>query len=159
MISLKPEYLAATNVNALIKVLSVTAMIGFSQMMVIASGGINVSIGATGALSAIMAGGIMEKMGAPAGLALLAGLLTGMLCGAINGLLIYRAGGVGVAFFLTTLATASVFQGINLMITSGTPYYDIDPMFYAFGDTKFFGLQLSFYYVLLIAILTAISPL
>lgn len=153
MLSLKPEYLASTNVNAIMKVLSVTAMIGFSQMVVIATGGLNVSVGATGALSAVLAGGVMERMGAGGGTALLVGLLAGILCGAINGLLIYRAGGIGTAFFLTTLATASVFQGINLMITSGSPFYDIDPRFIAFGDTRIFGIQQSFYYVIVIAIL------
>ncbi len=153
MVSLKPQYLASTNINAIMKVLSVTVMIGFSQMVIIATGGLNVSVGATGALSAILAGGIMEQMGAPGSVAILIGLSTGILCGAINGLLIYRAGGVGTAFFLTTLATASVFQGINLMITSGSPFYDIDPRFIAYGDTRIFGIQQSFYYVIFIGIL------
>lgn len=155
MLILKPGYLSSTNCIAIIKVLSVTALVGFSQMIVIASGGMNVSVGATGALCAVITGGVMDQWGISAIVALVIGLLTGVICGVINGLLIYRAGGVGTAFFLTTLATSSVFQGINLMITSGNPFYGIDPAFFALGDTEIFGIPLSFYLVLVIAFVIA----
>ncbi len=153
MLILKPNYLAATNVFVLVKVLTITAMVGFSQMIIMAIGGLNISVGAIGALSAIIAGGAMDRLGVPAFPALIIGILVGVACGVVNGLLIYRAGGVGPAFFLITLATASLFQGINLTITSGNPYYGIDSKFMAYGDTQLFGLPLSFFYMLLVGLL------
>jgi len=151
MLVLKPNYLSGENVYQLTKVLTVTALIGFSQMICIASGGLNVSVGATGALCAILAGGSMDALNMGAPLALVIGLLGGAACGLINGLLIFRAGGVGVAFFLTTLATMSVFQGINYTITSGSPFYGIKPGFLAIGDTKLLGLPSSFFIMLAVA--------
>lgn len=153
MVVLKPNYLSSENVYQLTKVLTVTALIGFSQMICIASGGLNVSVGATGALCAILAGGAMEVYDISAGWAFLIGISGGVACGLFNGLLIYRAGGVGVAFFLTTLATMSVFQGLNYTITSGRPFYGIKPEFLAIGDTAIMGLPSSFFIMLFVAMI------
>jgi len=67
MLILTPNYLSSKNVYQLAKVLTVTALIGFSQMICIALGGLNVSVGAVGALSAVVAGGVMDVMDFPAG--------------------------------------------------------------------------------------------
>ncbi len=156
MLIIKPTYLSPTNIYVLAKVLTVTAVIGFSQMIVISSGGLNLSIGATGALSAVIAGWAMTAQGLPWWLGVLMGLGVGILCGVVNGLLIYRAGGVGVAFFLITLATASVFQGLNYTITKGNPFYGPDgkmaSAFLAMGNTKILGLPASFFIMLVIAV-------
>jgi len=152
MLILKPNYLSKTNIYMLTKVLTITALVGFSQMIIMSIGGLNISVGAIGALSAVIAGGAMDRLGVPALPALFIGLSVGFIAGCVNGLLIYRAGGVGPAFFLITLATASLFQGINLVITSGNPYYELDPIFLRFGDTLIFGLPISFFYMLIVGI-------
>lgn len=157
MLIIKPTYLSIKNVYALTTVLSVTAVVGFSQMIIIAGGGLNLSIGAIGALSAVTAGWAMTEAGAPWWISIIICLATGLLCGVVNGLLIYRAGGVGVAFFLTTLATASVFMGLNLTITRGNPFYGpngkFDSIFLAIGKTKIIGLPSSLFIMLSIMIL------
>lgn len=157
MLIIRPTYLSSNNIYALAKVLTITALVGFSQMVVIACDGLNLSIGSTGALSAVIAGWAMSAVGLPWWIGVLMGLLVGVICGLLNGLLIFRAGGVGVAFFLTTLATSSVFQGINMMITSGNPFYGpdrkFDEAFLAVGNTKILGLPSSFYIMLIIAAL------
>lgn len=160
MMIIKPTYLSGKNIYALATVLSVTAVIGFSQMIIIASGGLNLSIGSIGAVSAVIAGWAMTSAGFPWWFGVLLCIATGIICGVINGLLIYRAGGVGVAFFLTTLATASIFQGLNLTITKGNPFYGpggkMDEAFLAVGTTKIFGLPSSFLIMSAIAILLLI---
>lgn len=157
MLIIKPTYLSSKNIYVLAKVLTVTAVIGFSQMVVIACGGLNLSIGSIGALSAVIAGWAMTVVGLPWWVGVLMGLATGLLCGMINGLLIYRAGGVGVAFFLITLATSSIFQGLNLTITKGNPFYGpdgkMDSAFLALGNTKIIGLPASFLIMIAVAIL------
>ena len=145
-----PAYFSSKNIYTLCKVIAVSALIGFSQMIVISSGGMNVSIGATGALCAILSAYAMDYMGVSAGWSILIGIAAGAICGLINGLLIYRAGGVGVAFFLTTLATMSVFEGINLTITKGNPIYGITDEFLAVGNTLILGLPSSFFIMLFI---------
>jgi ribose transport system permease protein len=157
MLIIKPNYLSGTNIYTLFKVMTVTAVVGFSQMVIIGCNGLNLSVGATGALSAVIAGWAMTIAGWPWWAAVLLGLLMGIACGVLNGLLIYRAGGVGVAFFLITLATSSVFKGATLTITSGNPYYGpggkMDKAFLALGNTKVLGLPASFFIMLTVAIL------
>lgn len=152
LIIIKPNYLSASNIATLSKVLAVTAIVGLSQMISISSGGMNVSIGATGALSAIVAGWILEVAGMPAPLAIMSGLIVGAICGVVNGYLIYRNGGVGVASFLVTLATASVFTGINLTISQGRPYHKIPDSFISIGNSLFLGLPKSIYIMLVLAV-------
>ena len=157
MLIIKPTYLSQKNSYVLAQVLTVTAVIGFSQMIVIASGGLNLAVGSIGALSAVIAGWAMTVAGLPWWVGVILGLLTGIVCGVINGLLIYRAGGVGVAFFLITLATSSVFKGLNLTITQGNPFYGpdgkMDEAFLAMGNAKILGLPASFFIMLGIAVL------
>jgi len=157
MLILKPNYLSGTNIYTLFKVMTVTAIVGFSQMVIIGCNGLNLAVGATGALSAVIAGWSMTIAGLPWWVSVLFGLAIGILCGVVNGLLIYRAGGVGVAFFLITLATSSVFKGITLTITSGNPYYGpdnkMDAAFLAMGNAKILGLPASFFIMLAVAIL------
>lgn len=157
MLILKPNYLSGTNIYTLVKVMTVTAMVGFSQMVIIGCNGLNLSVGATGALSAVVAGWSMTIAGMPWWAGVLMGLAVAIVCGVINGLLIYRAGGVGVAFFLITLATSSVFKGVTLTITSGNPYYGpdgkMDAAFLALGNTKILGLPSSFFIMLIVAVL------
>lgn len=157
MLAIKPNYLSGTNIYTLFKVMTVTAMVGFSQMVIIGCNGLNLSVGSTGALSAVIAGWAMTVAAWPWWAAVLLGLVTGIVCGVVNGLLIYRAGGVGVAFFLITLATSSVFKGATLTITSGNPYYGpdgkMDAAFLAMGNTRLLGLPASFFIMLIAAIL------
>ncbi len=159
MLILKHDYLSSRNILILSKVLAVTAVIGFSQLIIIACGGLNLAIGSTGALSACLAALAMTR-GLPWGVGLLIGLVTGIVCGLINGLLIYHAGGVGVAFFLTTLATTSVYQGIMMTITQGNGIYGPNgkfaPAFLALGNAKFLGLPTALWIAIVIAILLAI---
>ncbi len=156
MLIIKPNYLSAKNIYALATVLAVTAIIGFSQMVIIATGGLNLSIGSIGALSAVIAGWAMTNAGISWPIAILLSLLTGLACGLVNGLLIFRAGGINVSFFLTTLATSSVFMGLNLTITRGNPFYgpggSMPKGLLALGTTKIFGLPSSFYIMVIIAI-------
>lgn len=154
MCVIKRNYLSADNISALLKVLAVTALVGTSQMISIASGGMNVSIGATGAMSAIFSGLLMQNAGVPVALSILSGLLTGAVCGVINGLLIFRNGGVGVASFLTTLATNSVFTGIIYMITTGHGVSKIPRAFIAIGNTKLGAVPTSV--VIMLVILTLV---
>jgi ribose transport system permease protein len=54
----------------------------------------------------------------------------------LNGVLIVRT---GINGFIITLATASVFTGINLGVTKSIPFYNLPPAFVAFGVARFFA--------------------
>ena len=90
-------------------------MIGFSMMVVIVTGGLNLSVGAIGVCAAMTFGWLLERVG-PAGCRSRspAALALGAALGALNGLLIVRS---GLHSFIITLATMSVFFGVMVFIT------------------------------------------
>jgi ribose transport system permease protein len=64
-------------------------------------------------------------------------LLIGAGGGLANGLLTVRT---GINGFIITLATASVFSGINLGVTRSIPFYNLPPAFVGFGTARVFAL-------------------
>jgi ribose transport system permease protein len=99
-------------------------LISLGQMMVLVSGGFDLSVGANVALTSIGSATVMASVFAASPdqptLAILAGFAAAIAIGIGCGL----ANGFGVSYlkvnpFIVTLATASVFQGLTLLISQG----------------------------------------
>mgnify|MGYP001825772471 FL=1 len=125
--------LSEFNVFVVMRAVSTAVLIGAAQMSVLAIAQMNLSVGAIGGLAAITAGGIMDSYGLPVWIAIIGGLACGAACGALNGIIVSRT---GLNAFIVTIATASVFLGLNLGLTSAQPYYDLDPGFTSFGQAR-----------------------
>jgi ribose transport system permease protein len=125
-----PKFLSPDNFQVIAYSVANLAVVAFAQMVVLAAGGMDLSVGAIGGLTAVIVGGLMEALHVPPALAILAGLSLGVMAGALNGYLVVRT---GLSAFIVTLATASVFTGINLGITSGQPFYYLPDSFKAIG--------------------------
>jgi ribose transport system permease protein len=134
---LSPAFLTEFNLYVLLRSFCVALLVAFAQMLTLAVGQLNLSVGALGGLVAIAVGGMMEKLGFPIALAVLAGLAIGGAGGLINGLLTVRT---GINGFIITLATASAFTGVNLGVTESIPFYNMPPSFVAFGAGRFFAI-------------------
>lgn len=119
------SFFSQGNLIAILRICSVTILVGYAQMVVIAGGGLNVSIGAIGGLSAVVVGAMIQRAGVPWGMAILIAVGIGALCGGLNGLVITRLGATGEISWLTTLATMSIFTGVSLTITKANPFYDL----------------------------------
>ncbi len=131
-----PRFLAFDNFQVIAYSVANLAVVAFAQMVVLAAGGMDLSVGAIGGLTAVIVGGLMETFAVPPALAIPAGLLLGSLAGALNGFLVVRT---GLSAFIVTLATASVFTGINLGITSGKPFYYLPDGFKNIGNWTLAG--------------------
>jgi ribose transport system permease protein len=134
---LSPAFLTEYNLYVLLRSFCVVLVVAFAQMLTLAVGQLNLAVGALGGLVAIAVGGVMEKLGFPIAAAVALGLLIGIGGGLLNGLLTVRT---GINGFIITLATASIFAGINLGITQSIPFYNLPPSFVAFGVERFFAL-------------------
>jgi ribose transport system permease protein len=126
-----PQFLTLDNFQVIAYSVANLAVVAFAQMVVLAAGGMDLSVGAIGGLTAVIVGGMMEVWHVPPVIAVLAGLALGALGGALNGLLVVRT---GLSAFIVTLATASVYTGLNLGITSGKPFYYLPDSFKAVGS-------------------------
>jgi len=132
--ALKPNFLSAYNIYVLLLGFSLWLLIAMAQMVIIAIGQMNLSVGAIGGLVAISFAGVMEVWGVPVPLAILAGLAIGLLCGLFNGFVTHAT---GISAFIITLATLSIFKGLNIGITEAQPFYDIPASVSAFGNARF----------------------
>ena len=136
MTAFDPSFLSPFNVQILLLAAAVNSVIAMSQMVIIAIGQMNLSIGAIGGLSAICFAGMMQVWGLPPFAAAAAALGIGALAGFANGLLIART---GISAFIITLASLSIFKGADLGITRAQPFYKIPESVKAFGNTTIFG--------------------
>lgn len=133
----QPAFLSTFNIYVLLLSFSLWALVALAQMVIIAIGQLNLSVGAIGGLVAISFAGAMEVWGLPIPLAILMGLLLGALCGLLNGVLTHVT---GISAFVITLATLSIFKGINIGITEAQPFYGIPEAVKAFGAARIGGL-------------------
>lgn len=131
-----PSFLSPFNIQVLLLAIAVNALIAFSQMIIIAIGQMNLSVGAIGGLAAIAFAGMMEVWGLPVPVALVLALAIGVVAGMLNGIFIAWT---GISAFIITLASLSVFKGINLGITRASPFYDIPQIVKDFGNTNIIG--------------------
>lgn len=96
---------------------SFTLILATGMTLVIATGGIDVSVGATLALSSMLAAMAMTS-GVPVSASLLVGFGVGALIGAINGTVISR---LKLQPFIVTLAMLSLARGLTLIVSGGYP--------------------------------------
>ncbi len=122
-----PFFLTESNLVNVARRTSVIALFAIGQTFVILTGGIDLSVGAVGALSASVAAVCMTQrvdfLGFTFGpVSFIEGLLlalgVGILAGLVNGLLITRG---RIPDFIATLGTLEAFRGIALLVTSGLP--------------------------------------
>lgn len=135
---LSPSFLSLTNLMNLMRQVSINALIAFGMTFVIITGGIDLSVGSTLALSsAIMAGMIVN--GIDPLIAMTVSLIAGFVLGAVNGLLITKG---KLVPFIATLATMTIYRGATLVLTDGKPITGLDEtfIFQFMGRGYFFGI-------------------
>ena len=130
----RQSFLSPFNIYVMLLGFSLSVMVALSQMVIIAIGQMNLSVGAIGGLVAISFAGLMEVFGVPIPLAIVVALAIGVACGCLNGVLTVIT---GITAFIITLATLSVFKGINLGITEAQPFYAVPDPVKWFGNASF----------------------
>ena len=106
-----------SNFMNLLRQATFNGLIAFGMTCVILSDGIDLSVGSTFALSAIVCAELI-MMGLPAFVAIVAALIVGTLLGAISGLLVTKG---RLQPFIATLITMTAYRGLAMIITDGKP--------------------------------------
>jgi ribose transport system permease protein len=119
--ALNDTFLTVPNLVNILQQSSINACIALGMTMVIISGGIDLSVGPTAALSAVLAASAMV-VGVPAPLAILLALAVGVACGVFNGVLIAYA---GLQPFIVTLGGLSLYRALALIYTGGNPVFGL----------------------------------
>ncbi len=133
----QPGYISSFNLFAMGRSLAVDVVLGFSQMVVLATGGMNLSIGSIGVCSVMLSGYLMQTLGLPVSIAFLLALALGGALGWLNGFTIVKS---GANAFVVTLASANLFSGAMLILTRAEPINGLPPTVSAIGSYRAFGL-------------------
>jgi ribose/xylose/arabinose/galactoside ABC-type transport system permease subunit len=118
------------NIKNILNSASIYLILSVGMTFVIVSGGIDLSMGATLAVSSIAMAYAM-RAGAPTPPAIFLGLGVGVLIGLINGLII---SGIGINALIVTLSMASIIRGASILVTDGRPIYGFTAKFTSFGS-------------------------
>src|SRR3981081_386273 len=86
----RPSYLSSVNVSNILDQASLTGILAIFMTVVLISGNFDLSVGSTAALAGTVALKLIDHYGAV--IALVAALLTGVLVGLINGVLVQKVG-------------------------------------------------------------------
>ena len=132
------------------------AILSIAVMLSMLTGGIDLSIVSISNASALIAAYIMTQKMSEEGaisnswiiIACLVGIILGLICGAINALLIAV---LNVTPILATLATLTLFNGIAIGITNGVSVSNLPEQFMRVGNGTFFGIPTPFVLMMVIA--------
>jgi ribose transport system permease protein len=129
----QPGFLSSFNLLTLGRALAIDIVIGFAQMVVLATGGMNLAVGAIGVCTVMTTGYLMQTLGLPVPVAILGALALGAALGWLNGFAIVKT---GVNSFVITLASANLFSGAMLILTKAVPLNALPPEVGAFGKMR-----------------------
>lgn len=117
-----PNFLTITNVAGILLGASVTGILALGTTFVIATGGIDLSLGTMMTLVSVMLAvfGTSDYLGLPFGIAIVLALAFGALMGLFAGFLIAY---LRIPAFIATLALMMATEGVSLIITNSTPRY------------------------------------
>ena len=133
--------------RAVLQFLAVPIVIGLSQMVVLAVGQMNLSVGVLTGLSAIISASLMVDGGVTPWLAVPAAVAVGIVAGLINGLLVVAT---RINGFIVTLATMTVIAGLRYGVNGTGTYQGYSDGLVDFGGSSVAGLPVVFIIAVLV---------
>ncbi|WP_394888609.1 ABC transporter permease [Mesorhizobium sp. AaZ16] len=146
--ALVPGFFAERNLINILQQSSINACLALGMTLVIISGGIDLSVGPTAALSAVVSA-TMLVAGVPIPLAIAAGLAIGLACGFLNGALVAH---VGLQPFIVTLGTLSTYRALALIYTGGNPVLGLPAGFRGLFNGSLLGIPFAVIIVAAVAL-------
>lgn len=146
---LTPIFLTTPNLLNILQQSSLNACVALGMTLVIISGGIDLSVGPTAAMSAVI-GATLLVAGVPVPFAILGAMGVGVVCGLFNGLLVAYA---GLQPFIVTLGSLSLHRALALIYTGGNPVFGIPKAFRELTNGVVLGVPTPVVFVAVIAAL------
>jgi ribose transport system permease protein len=143
-------FLTYFNLSNISRNLSIWVIIALAQALTIVVGGMNLSIGAIGALAATTVGYCTQSLGMPGSVAVIAALIVGQAAGFFNGIIIIKT---GLNAFIITLANLFLFTGVVMGLSKGQPFTKIPISFTLVGRGSLFMIPNSFLLLLVVLII------
>lgn len=128
-----PGFLTVDNLTNVARQSVYLLIVALGQLIVLICGGLDLSVGAVVSLTSVVSATVMAAVYAAMpdspGLAMLAGLGSGVVIAVLAGLI----NGIGATWlrippFMMTLGLSSVLFGITLLVSGGVPIYGLPPL-------------------------------
>lgn len=130
---LRPNaFLAPLNFVNILEQVAVLAIVAAVQTIVMVVGDFDLSVGSLASLVGVQTAGLLVAGWDP-GAAIVIGLLTGLVAGAINGFLVAY---LGLSAFIATLATMTSFTGLALLFSNGATIFGLPDAFVWLGQGR-----------------------
>lgn len=147
----EPAFTSTTNILNVLRQISITGYIAIGMLLVIITGGIDLSAGVLVGLSAAI-GADFAHAGQNPALGVIVGLSLGALFGGVNGFLVSY---LNLPPFIVTLGTKLAISGTALVYTSGQPTTNLSEGFLTIGTGFVLGIPIPVW-ILIICLLIGI---
>ena len=151
---LNDSFLSLGNILNVLRQASLLFFIASGLTLVVLTAGLDLSVGANVALSACLAGTVIQHTGSPL-LGILTGLLAGGIVGLLNGVMVTA---LRIPSFIATYGMLWVLNGLTYWYMAGETIHGFPPGFRQIGSGYLFGLPIPVYLLLIfLAIGTAFA--
>ncbi len=127
------SFLTPNNLTNLARRISAVSIVAVGETLVIITAGIDLSVGSVAAFSAVVAGRTIQNYGFPVPLGIVCGVLAGLGCGMVNGLLATKG---RIPSFIVTLGMMLAARGGAHLLTGGSRISGLPQGFRFLGGTE-----------------------
>lgn len=141
------------NMMNVLRQISTNMLLACGMTMVIILGGIDLSVGSIIALTGVISAGLVSRNGLSIPVALLVGLVIGIIAGSFNGIIISKT---TIPPFIVTLGSMNIARGLAGVYTGGSPVRVVSKEWQWLGAGYIAGIPIP---VIIMAIIFIISVL
>ena len=139
------SFLSLGNILNVLRQASLMFFIASGLTLVVLTAGLDLSVGANVALSACLAGTVIQQTGSPT-LGVLTGLATGGIIGLLNGVMVTA---LRIPSFIATYGMLWVLNGLTYWYMAGETIHGFPPGFRQIGSGYLLGLPIPVYLLLI----------
>ncbi len=134
---LSDVFLTERNIFNLLRQVSGLGIVSMGMLLVILTGGIDLSVGSMAALGSVLVAHFLREQ--PLGISLFLALGGGFLVGSASGILVANR---NMAPFVATLALMTVARGLAFMVSKGSPIITNNNLLSSFGSSYWMRIPL-----------------
>jgi ribose transport system permease protein len=143
-----PVFLTWPNIEAILLGLSVEGTIAVGMVILLVSGGLDLSVGSTLAFTGVVCG-LALVAGIPTAPAIVLALVAALAVGMVNGFMIAK---LKMNPFIITLGMMITIRGLLLVIAGGRAVLDLPASFNAVGQGRLLSIQYPIFVVVILVI-------
>ncbi|MDD4080486.1 MAG: ABC transporter permease [Eubacteriales bacterium] len=147
------KFLSVSNITSVVRQFSFYAIMSIGMVLVILTGGIDLSVGSVFAFSGVISCMAIMRWGVPVIPSVLLGILAGAVFGLLNGLCITK---LQLPPFIATLGTMSIARGLSYGITGGYPIGGLPDSFKFIGLGSILDIPTPIIWMILLALLFSV---